>query len=280
MSWRVQVVHTTGYRYSSPVTLSFNEVRLTPRGDARQNLVVNRIETTPSTRSYRYVDYWDTVVTTFDLHAPHTELVVVSNSIVETADPVEPDRAGRWKDLHSARVTDRYVELLEPTGYVPRDAELVTQAKALVRRREPADAVVAVCDWVHEQMTYQPGATAVHTSAVEAWRERKGVCQDFAHLSLALLRAVGVPCRYVSGYLHPKPAAGIGEVVVGESHAWLEAWTGGWWGYDPTNNIPVGERHVWVASGRDYADVPPLKGIFSGGKSSALDVRVEVTRLA
>jgi transglutaminase-like putative cysteine protease len=91
---------------------------------------------------------------------------------------------------------------------------------------------------------------------------------------------MGIPARYVSGYLHSKPSAALGVKVSGESHAWVEAWTGGWWAYDPTNDIPVGERHVWVAMGRDYADVTPLKGIYSGDGSSALDVTVIVTRLA
>jgi transglutaminase-like putative cysteine protease len=280
MSWRVRVVHRTGYRYAVPVTSSYNEVRLTPRTDLRQNVVVDRLETTPSTRSYRFTDYWGTVVTSFDLHAPHTQLQVVASSVVETADPVQPVRSASWAELRSDRLTDRFVEFLEPTGYVSRTNEIVARAHALARRLDPADAVIEVSRWVHETMTYQPGATAVHTSALDAWEDRAGVCQDFAHLTLALLRVAGVPCRYVSGYLHPRADAGLREVVVGESHAWIEAWTGGWWGYDPTNAIEVGERHVWVATGRDYADVPPLKGIISGGESSALAVSVEVARLA
>ena len=280
MTWRVRVVHRTGYRYAAPVTQSYNEVRLTPRTDPRQNVVVDRLETTPSSRSYRYTDYWGTVVTSFDLHAPHTELQVVGASVVETADPVPPVRTASWSEVRSQPLTDRYVEYLEPTVYVSRSNEIVAQAHALVRGRQPVDAVIEVAGWVHETMTYQPGATAVHTSALDAWEDRAGVCQDFAHLTLALLRVAGIPCRYVSGYLHPRADAGLREVVVGESHAWVEAWTGGWWGYDPTNAIEVGERHVWVATGRDYADVPPLKGIISGGESAALEVRVEIARLA
>jgi transglutaminase-like putative cysteine protease len=280
MSWRVRVVHRTGYRYAKPVTQSYNEARLTPRTDPRQNVVVDRVETTPSSRAYRYADYWGTTVTAFDLHAPHTELMVVGSSVVETAEPVVPVRGVAWPELREERVTDRFVELLEPTTFVPRREEIVAQAHALVKGRTPADAVIEVAGWVHEVMTYRSGATGVHHSALDAWEAREGVCQDFAHLTLALLRVAGVPCRYVSGYLHPKPDADLREPVLGESHAWVEAWTGGWWGYDPTNAIEVGERHVWVASGRDYADVPPLKGIISGGESTALEVTVEVTRLA
>ena len=120
----------------------------------------------------------------------------------------------------------------------------------------------------------------MHTSAVQAWNERAGVCQDYAHLTLLMLRAVGVPCRYVSGYLHPKRSAGLGESVAGQSHAWVEAWTGNWWAIDPTNNTSIFEQHVSVGVGRDYADVPPLKGVFSGGGSKALEVVVDITRLA
>ena len=280
MSWRVRVVHRTGYQYAKPVTQSYNEARLTPRTDPRQNVVVDRVETTPSSRAYRYTDYWGTTVTAFDLHAPHTELMVVGSSVVETAEPVAPSRGASWADLRHDRVSDRFVELLEATTFVPRREEIVAQAHALVKSKSPAAAVIEVAGWVHEVMTYRPGATGVHHSALDAWEAREGVCQDFAHLTLALLRVAGVPCRYVSGYLHPKADAGLREPVVGESHAWIEAWTGGWWGYDPTNAIEVGERHVWVASGRDYADVPPLKGIISGGESTALKVTVEVTRLA
>ena len=120
----------------------------------------------------------------------------------------------------------------------------------------------------------------MQTSAQEAWDQGQGVCQDIAHLTVALLREVGLPARYVSGYLHPYPEADLGDTVAGQSHAWVEYWTGEWVAADPTNQAPVGECHVVVARGRDYADVPPLKGIYHGAPSSTLDVTVEVTRRA
>ncbi|WP_163509974.1 transglutaminase family protein [Fodinicola acaciae] len=280
MSWRIRVVHSTGYRYEAPVTQSYNEARLTPRSDRRQNVVVARVETAPATRSYRYTDYWGTVVTAFDLHAPHKELKVVSSSVVETGDDSEPIDKAAWSELREPAVLDRYTEVLEPTAYTPRDRELAAVARDLRRGVRPAEAVLAASKWVHEQLAYHRGATGVHSTATDAWRAREGVCQDFAHLTLVLLRLMGIPSRYVSGYLHTKRDAALREVVRGESHAWIEAWTGDWWGYDPTNDIPVGPRHIWVALGRDYADVAPLKGIYSGGAASALDVSVEVTRLA
>ncbi|AHH95021.1 transglutaminase family protein [Kutzneria viridogrisea] len=280
MSWRIRVSHTTRYEYAAPVTQSYNEVRLTPRGDRRQNVVVSRVETAPATRSYRYTDYWGTVVTSFDLHAPHTELSVVGSSVVETSGEVEPVREASWADLRSEEVADRFTEYLGWTGYVPNDRELAAQARQLRRGLTPAEAVLAASRFVHEQMTYKQGTTSVHSSASDAWQAKEGVCQDYAHMTLALLRAIGIPARYVSGYLHTRPEGALKETVRGESHAWIEAWTGGWWAYDPTNAIPVGNRHIWVAVGRDYADVVPFKGIYTGGAGAGLTVSVELTRLA
>ncbi|MFD4460233.1 transglutaminase domain-containing protein [Nocardia sp. NPDC058480] len=280
MSWRIRVVHTTGYVYDAPVTRSFNEARLTPRADSRQNVILNRVETVPATRAYRYTDYWGTAVTAFDLHAPHTELEVTGSSVVETEPFAEPAEELSWDELQGGRVVDRFDEMLSPTAYVPRDRKLATVARQLSRGEEPAKAVVRAAEWVHKEMDYIAGTTSVHTSALQAFAERRGVCQDYAHLTLVLLRSMGIPSRYVSGYLHPKPGAAIGETVAGQSHAWIEAWTGQWWGYDPTNNLAVNEQHVSVGVGRDYADVPPLKGVFSGGGSTDLEVVVEVTRLA
>lgn len=280
MGWRIRVVHESGYRYEAPVLESYNEVRLTPRSDNRQNVIVSRLETVPPTRSYRYTDYWGTTVTAFDLHVPHTELAVTASTVVETADPLAPARSATWEELASEPLQDRYTEMLEFTPYVVRDRELTRTAKALRRNLEPAEAVLAACRWVREHLAYQPGTTGVHTSAVEAWHTGTGVCQDFAHLTLLLVREMGIPARYVSGYLLPRAQTEIRQTVRGESHAWIEAWTGGWWGYDPTNDIEIGHRHVLVAVGRDYSDVPPLKGIFSGGTAAALDVTVSMTRLA
>ncbi|MDQ1200998.1 transglutaminase-like putative cysteine protease [Rhodococcus sp. SORGH_AS303] len=280
MSWRMRVVHTTGYNYDAPVTSSYNEARLTPRSDTRQNVILNRVETDPATRSYRYTDYWGTAVTAFDLHAPHTSLEVAGSSVVETDAFVPPEETLDWEDLAADPVVDRFNELLGHSTYVPRNRQLTSVAKKLAKDLGPYDAVVAVCDWVNQEMSYVPGTTGVHTSAVEAWAEKKGVCQDYAHLTLVLLRSIGIPARYVSGYLHPNAEAVVGDSVEGQSHAWIEAWTGSWWGYDPTNGVPVNEQHVSVGIGRDYADVPPLKGIFSGGGSTELDVVVEITRLA
>jgi transglutaminase-like putative cysteine protease len=280
VNWRLRVVHTTGYRYATAVTQSYNEARLTPRHDDRQNLMVARLETVPAARAYKYTDYWGTEVNSFDLHTPHTELKVIAASVVETSDQPLPSAEVSWVQLKSADVLDTYAEYLEWTTYVPKHRELSAVARSLRRGRSPQETVFAVSKWVHDTLKYQRGTTGVHSSAVDAWQAGEGVCQDYAHLTLAMLRAVGVPSRYVSGYLHTKPDAAVGETVVGESHAWVEAWTGEWWGFDPTNDISIGHRHVWVATGRDYADVSPLKGIYSGDAATAIEVTVDMTRLA
>lgn len=279
MSWQMRVVHSTGYTYTQPATQSYNEARLTPRSDRKQTVVATRVETTPATRAYRYTDYWGSVVTAFDLHKPHTEFHVVATSVVDTSEPLPPVRTAGWKELLAEDVLDQYVEYLQPTRYTPRDPELAAVARQLKAGKHPVDAVLAIVDWVPEQLTYQPGSTGVHSSATDAWQAREGVCQDYAHVTLVMLRAIGIPARYVSGYLHTKPDAALGQVVKGESHAWIEVWTGGWWAYDPTNDIPIGTRHVWVAIGRDYADVAPLKGIYTGGGESTLEVSVNLTRM-
>jgi transglutaminase-like putative cysteine protease len=278
--WRLRVVHTTGYAYQSPVTASYNEVRLTPRSDSRQNVILNRVETIPATRSYRYIDYWGTAVTAFDLHAPHTDLTVTSSSVVETERPEPPVAEVSWSDLQSEAVIDRFDELLRATPHTPVSKRVVSVAKKLARAYDPTEAVVAVGKWVRDELDYLPGTTSVHSSGLDALNEGKGVCQDFVHLSLMALRAMGIPGRYVSGYLHPKRNAVVGDTVDGRSHAWLQAWTGGWWNFDPTNDTSITEQYVSVGAGRDYTDVSPLKGIYSGEGATDLDVIVEVTRLA
>lgn len=278
--WRLRVVHTTGYAYQSAVTASYNEARLTPRSNARQNVILNRVETIPATRSYRYIDYWGTAVTAFDLHAPHTDLTVTSSSVVETEAPEPPVTDVGWSELQSEAVIDRFDELLRPTAHAPASKKVASVAKKIAKSHPPVEAVVAAAHWVRGELEYLPGTTSVHSSGLDALNEGRGVCQDFVHLSLMLLRAMGIPAHYVSGYLHPKRKAAVGDTVDGRSHAWIQAWTGGWWSYDPTNETEISEQYVSVGAGRDYTDVPPLKGIYSGQGATDLDVVVEVTRLA
>src|SRR5215208_6642817 len=150
--WRLRVVHSTGYAYKSPVTASFNEARLTPRSDSRQNVILNRVETIPATRSYRYVDYWGTAVTAFDLYAPHTELEVTSSSVVETDRGKLPEKKVSWDDLGSEAVIDRYDEMLSPTGYVPASRRIQAVGRRIAKYNDPSDAVLAAAQWAHSEL--------------------------------------------------------------------------------------------------------------------------------
>ena len=281
MSWRIRLTHDSGYTYAGPSTASYNEVRITPMTTDRQLTLESEVTTAPSpaSRMLRYWDYWGTVVHAFDIHTPHDSLTVRARSIVETNPATMPTRSN-WRDLDDADVQDKFTELLAPTPYVPAADEVLAVAERVRGESTPDEAVIAAVAWVRDALAYEPGATSVRTTALEALRGGRGVCQDFAHLTLAVLRCAGIPSRYASGYFYVTPDAAIGETVVGESHAWIEAWTGSWWGIDPTNGVLAGERHVLVGRGRDYADVPPLKGIYTGGPSTALGVEVRLTRVA
>src|ERR1700751_2688189 len=147
--WRLRVLHATGYAYPSPATASYNEARLTPRSDSRQNVVLNRIESVPATRSYRYVDHWGTAVTAFDLHAPHTELEVTASSVVETDKPEPPTEKVMWGELRREAVIDRFGEGLGPTHYTPRSKRLFRVGERIAKYNDPHEAVIAAADWVN-----------------------------------------------------------------------------------------------------------------------------------
>lgn len=282
-SWRLAIRHRTGFQYAGKAHSSYNEARMTPRNEARQAVLDARVEVWPPARTFRYEDYWGTVVTAFDLHSPHDALEVTAISTVETlpAGDLFPDDGGlRWAELTAPEQVDRWYELLLPTPRTTLDDELREVARAArARHATPHEAALALCARVRDEIEYATGATDVQTDAVHAWHQRKGVCQDFSHLVVGLLREAGVPARYVSGYLHPDPQAAIGESVVGQSHAWVEWWAGRWTAYDPTNGIAVGQRHVAVGRGREYGDVPPLKGVYAGPDNTGQSVEVSITRL-
>jgi len=255
MTMRLQVVHRTEYRYESPVTYSYNEARLTPQTTATQTVLGSSLRTDPTTTAMRYWDYWGTQVTAFDLHRTGWEVLT----------------DGRFRDLHS--------EYLSETQYTAFDPVMAGAAAEVADQPDPASAVHRAAELVRDHLTYRTGATGVRTTAAEAWEARSGVCQDFAHITIALLRRAGIPARYVSGYLHPKVTPEVGTTVVGESHAWIEGWAGDWLAVDPTNGSEVGQRHVLVGRARDYRDVSPFRGIYAGAGGSTLEVSVEITRL-
>ena len=279
--WRLAIVHETRFDYEGPALTSYNEARLTPLTTSRQSVTDAMLDITPRPGVvHRYWDYWGTLVSAFDLSEPHSVLEIVSRSTVETNDALPAPDTVDWAELTSSARADAYAELLAPTPRTVVDAETVAALAADARDVSPAAAAQAIASRVRENVEYVPGSTEVQTGAQEAWNQRAGVCQDIAHLTIGVLRAVGIPARYVSGYLHPDKDAPVGAKTSGQSHAWVEWWTGAWWGYDPTNRAPAGHGHVIVGRGRDYTDVPPLKGVYSGPPSTHVDVGVSVTRLA
>jgi len=263
------------------VRSSYNEARITPISNDRQLALESTVEVSPAVAIYRYWDWWGTLVHSFDIHEPHDELVITGASVVETSGPVSPPESPvTWAELAGVDVRDRHAELLAPSRYVPFDGDLLDVAYELGDGLDPLQVCDAVIAEVRSRLKYERGTTTVSTKADDALRIGSGVCQDFTHVALALLRARGIPARYVSGYLHPSSKAEPGQAVAGQSHAWVEAWVGEWLPFDPTNGGPVGERHVVVGRARDYADLAPLNGIFHGGPAKALGVTVELTRLA
>ncbi len=278
---RLRIQHRTGYRYASAVVSSFNEVRMTPMDDDGQVLISHELRVEPRAAVLVYTDYWGARVESFDTHELHDVLEVIATSTVDTAGGLYRAKGASWRDLADEKILDRWCEYLETSSYVDDAREDGSRADLVAQLRQQPDpgAAVRLCnEMVRDRIAYAAGSTTVSTTASEAWATGSGVCQDFTHAMLSLLRSAGIPARYVSGYLHTEEDA-LGETVRGESHAWVEVWNGGWEGLDPTNNRSVGAAHVLVARGRDYADVPPLKGIYAGGASQGLGVEVDITQL-
>lgn len=278
---RLSIEHRTGFRYESSVEASFNEVRMTPEGSHGQTLLSHELIVSPASPLDTYVDYWGSRVEFFDLHKDHLELEIIARSVVETP-ATRPDAPGTdWDYLQSDDVRDRWAEYLAFTCYVDDPREDPTRAHLVTELTSLPDPVIAgrrAIEIVRDHLQYVSGSTLVSTNSFQAWEKGTGVCQDFSHVTMSLLRAIGIPARYVSGYLdsleyHP------GQVFEGQSHAWIEYWVGGWQPADPTNDRGVHADHVVVGRGRDYGDVPPLKGIYSGGASEGTGVSVQITQL-
>ena len=278
--WRLAITHRTRLTYPDLVTSSYNEVRMQPGDEPGQSVLSSYIEIDPYEGMQYYTDYFGTRVAAFDVHRPHRELTVTSATTVETFVPdATAPVALSWDGMADSGCRDTLEEYLAPTPLTALDDELATIAAHLRDGGTPADTGRAVCDWVHRTLTYEQGSTGIHTSAIEAYQDRRGVCQDLTHLAIGMLRSLGIPTRYVSGYLHPDTDATIGRTVTGESHAWVEFWDGRWNAFDPTNASPTGLRHVVAGRGRDYRDTPPIRGVYAGPDAIGNDVTVQITRL-
>lgn len=280
MSWRILVKHVSEYIYTSEVTASYNEARMTPLSSPTQTVIESDLKISPSIATYKYFDYWGTLVNAFDIHEPHKNLKMTSSSKVETSPSRPLDQSIAWADIVNPKVKDELAEFLQTTPYVNEVSDIQELAKSLSAIDQVSKAVTEGCEIIRDKITYQSGSTSVSGTASDAWKQGSGVCQDFAHISLALFRHLNIPSRYISGYLFPVEEADVGDVVIGASHAWIELWMGNWYPLDPTNGAPVGERYIKVGHGRDYEDVAPFLGIYNGGSLESLNVSVELVRLA
>lgn len=284
---RLSIEHTTGFNYAGTVRSSYNEARLTPTTSSRQSVWSSRVTVEPTPWTYTYSDYWGTQVTAFELHDAHRTLTVSGFSVVETSSPEDDwsttrsvrDTDADWDRLRSTGVMDRHHEVVINNDRTRPDEELAEISVRVAGEQPPRLAARDICAAIRDRIDYQPGSTQVRSTAAEVWQGGSGVCQDFSHLAIGALRSVGIPTRYVSGYLHPiGTQAETGSTVEGESHSWIEFWCGQWTAFDPTSLRIPGEDYVRIGHGRDYHDVAPLRGTYAGGRSDMF-VTVSLTRL-
>jgi len=278
--------HVTRFRYSAPISESIMEVRIQPRTEGLQHCLDFRLTTTPRARILDYRGEQGNKVHHFDVPNRHAQLTINAHSLVELTPSPEPPTAlptSAWEELDALTATDEYWDTLMPSHFAsPTDLlRKLADELNIQRRGDPLTVLRELNTGLHNSIDYSPKNTNVDSPIDDALRVRQGVCQDFAHIMITLVRALGIPCRYVSGYLFQQ--AGHREQrdrsTESATHAWVEAMLPGlgWVGFDPTNDMFAGERHIRVAVGRDYADVPPTRGIFRGGAESELSVTVKVS---
>jgi len=283
---RADITYRTTFRYSEKVTESQNQVRACPASDATQDLHAYRIDTSPRARMLRYTDAWGTHVDAFGVRAPHDLLVVDVAASVETHPAPGITTAAPLATVEGAGFVDWHWEYLQPTRHTTIAPEVHDVARSCVdRARTVHDAVACLAEWVNTELTYAPGATAIGVTIAEVLERRSGVCQDFSHLLVALCRGAGIPARYVSGYFFAASDAAPADdvdvhTVEVQTHAWVEVAVpgAGWWPVDPTNLTPVGERHITIGRGREYDDVPPLRGAYTGSAEAEVTATVTIRR--
>ncbi len=280
--------HLTKFRYEKAVSESIMETRMHPRSDANQRCLTFQLSVTPRCRVFSYRDHLANHVHHFDIPGGHGQLVIVAESLVEVQpqSPL-PDSlpTAAWAELDRAVHADDYWEMLLPSEFATPTEALQELASTfdLRRRDDPLSVLHRLNRQIFEYFDYKPHTTQADSPIDVALTTRAGVCQDFAHIMTTLVRSqLQIPCRYVSGYLYHGEKGPNGSTDRSDdtaTHAWVEAFLPefGWVGFDPTNNLSTGERHVRTAIGRDYADVPPTHGIFRGRTPSELTVAVRVT---
>ena len=279
--------HITKFRYEEPVSESIMEVRMQPRTEGTQRCLTFNLSVLPRTRVAWYRDYLGNIVHHFDVPGQHRRLVIVAEALVDVRPPEDlPDRlhSDAWAELDETIAAGDYWEMLMPSHFARACPELTAFAAEIgldgreaARKTDPLSLVREINRGLYESIAYVKSSTTVDSPIEHALRERKGVCQDYAHIMIALLRELGIPARYVSGYLFHRSGDQT-RSAEGATHAWVEVLLPqfGWVGFDPTNDVVATERHVRTAVGRDYADVPPSRGVFKGSTKGELSVTVRV----
>ncbi|MCC3375137.1 transglutaminase family protein [Cohnella sp. REN36] len=281
---KLEICHVTKYRYGAPVADSVNELRLAPRTDERQACYQHVLTVEPNVTMMSYEDYFGNRVHAFTAGEPHRELAIASRSTVVTRDSeikrqTEEAPAASWARVRSDAFADKFAEYLLPSAYVTFQSATSSYAAGLVAGEGGVfDFVKGASARIYGDFEYKPLSTGVQTTADELIGIGAGVCQDFAHLLLAVCRIRGVPARYVSGYHFVGDLQGRNADFEQASHAWVEAYVPGvgWLGFDPTNNGLADWRYVKLAHGRDYQDIVPVKGVYRGTGEQELTVKVDV----
>ncbi|HEX2545042.1 MAG TPA: transglutaminase family protein [Ramlibacter sp.] len=288
----LHVVHETAYDYSPMVRTAQHMAHLKPATTAKQELLSHRLTVDPRpAQQTESVDVYGNTRSFFSLQFSHDWLRVQAESLVSTSPAQQPEDSLPWEEVAERmryRRGTRYdaaSEFAFASPYVPRDEAFAAYAQPVFQPGRPLlDAARELMARIHKDFEYAPAATDVNTPALEALAERRGVCQDFAHVMLGCLRSLGLPARYVSGYLLTNPAPGQPRLVgCDASHAWVSVYLpgadgpGAWADLDPTNDRAPGEDYVTLAIGRDYSDVSPMRGVIHGGANHSLRVAVTVT---
>jgi transglutaminase-like putative cysteine protease len=286
---KLRVVHRTAYSYGDAVTTSRHEARLSPREHEHQHTISHHIEIVPRpTVRRRRFDYFGNRALHFCLEEPHRSLDVVATSVVEVSTLPLPDLAASppWEAVRDRLRGDRHRDVIDAcemtfdSPHVRTSAELDAYATPSFAPGRPVlEAVRDLVRRIHQDFIYDATATEVSTPVASVLSARRGVCQDFAHVAIGCLRALGLAGRYVSGYLLTRPPPGRQRLVGADaSHAWMATWVPrlGWVDFDPTNDLIAGQDHVTIAHGRDFSDVTPIRGIILGGGAHQLAVSVDV----
>lgn len=285
-----RILHETEYRYASPVQLSRQLLRLTPRETPWQTCLSHDIRVGPEPAEWSTLDdFFGNPMVQFALQTPHSELLVAVESRVEVrshAPDIAPDGSPSWEETREWLLHARGAATLDPSQYlfasphVPVTRELATYARPSFPPDTPLlAALLDLTQRIHEDFEFDAKATEVSTPVTTVLEDRRGVCQDFAHLQIACLRSLGLAARYVSGYILTHPPEGQERMVGADaSHAWISVYCPGlgWVDLDPTNNLLADTQHITVAWGRDFSDVSPMRGVILGGSQHDLDVRVTV----